>query len=117
MDNVLPVLIANAPEALIELCGVNLLERLLRILQRLGFRRAVVFSTTPDIVGAELARRSSTRRNKTITSSACVGMCGHCPSECRWSRTVVWPSVLFSIRRKREHSTCRLIYMRQSKPE
>src|SRR2546421_712656 len=45
----------------------------------------------------------STRRNKTITSSACVGMCGHCPSECRWSRTVVWPSVLFSIRGKWEH--------------
>src|SRR2546425_1029801 len=58
MQNILPILIADAPEALIELCGVNLLERLLRILQRLGFRRAIVFSTTPEIVGAELARRS-----------------------------------------------------------
>jgi len=37
---------------------VNLLERLLRILQRLGFRSAMVFSTTPGIVGAELAKRS-----------------------------------------------------------
>ncbi len=44
-----------------ELCGVNLLERLLRILQRLGFRRAIVFSTTPGIVGAELAKRSWAR--------------------------------------------------------
>jgi len=72
MDNVLPVLIANAPEALIELCGVNLLERLLRILQRLGFRRAVVFSTTPEIVGAELARRSWPREHITadLVSSA-----------------------------------------------
>ena len=43
MENTLPILIADAPEALIELCGVNLLERLLRILQRLGFRRAFVF--------------------------------------------------------------------------
>ena len=61
MENVLPILIADAPEALIELCGVNLLERLLRILQRLGFRGAVVFSTTPGIVGAELAKRSWAR--------------------------------------------------------
>ncbi len=44
MENILPILIADAPEALMELCGVNLLERLLRILQRLGFRRAIVFS-------------------------------------------------------------------------
>ena len=72
MDNVLPVLIANAPEALIELCGVNLLERMLRMLQRLGFRRAVVFSTTPEIVGAELARHSWPREHITadLVSSA-----------------------------------------------
>src|SRR2546422_10478960 len=58
MENILPIIIADAPEALIELCGVNLLERLLRILQRLGFNHAVVFSTTPEIVGGELAKRS-----------------------------------------------------------
>lgn len=61
MENTLPILVANAPDALIELCGVNLLERLLRILQRLGFRSAIVFSTTPGIVGAELAKRSWAR--------------------------------------------------------
>src|SRR5206468_11878405 len=61
MENILPILIADTPEALIELCGINLLERLLRILQRLGFRRATVFSTTPEIVGAELAKRSWAR--------------------------------------------------------
>jgi phosphatidylglycerophosphate synthase len=65
MENILPILIADAPEALIELCGVNLLERLLRILQRLGFRRAIVFSTTPEIVGAELAKRSWAREQIT----------------------------------------------------
>src|SRR5437879_1797228 len=72
MENILPILVADAPEALIELCGVNLLERLLRILQRLGFRRAVVFSTTPEIVGAELARRSWPREHITadLVSSA-----------------------------------------------
>jgi phosphatidylglycerophosphate synthase len=61
MENILPILIADAPEALIQLCGVNLLERLLRILQRLGFRSAIVFSTTPEIVGAELRKRSWAR--------------------------------------------------------
>jgi len=72
MQNILPVLIADAPGALIELCGVNLLERLLRILQRLGFRRAIVFSTTPEIVGAKLAKRSWPREHITadLISSA-----------------------------------------------
>lgn len=60
-SNILPIIIADAPEALIELCGVNLLERLLRILQRLGFRNAIVFSITPEIVGAELAKDSWAR--------------------------------------------------------
>jgi len=62
MENILPILIADAPEALIELCGVNLLERLLRILQRLGFHSAIVFSTTPEIIGAELGKRSWARQ-------------------------------------------------------
>jgi phosphatidylglycerophosphate synthase len=61
MENILPILIADAPEALTELCGVNLLERLLRILQRLEFRSAIVFSTTPEIVGPQLAKRSWAR--------------------------------------------------------
>ena len=60
MENILPILTADTPEALTELCGVTLLERLLRILQRLGFREAVVFSTTPEI-GAELSKRSWAR--------------------------------------------------------
>src|SRR2546426_4625649 len=72
MDDTLPILVADAPDALAELCGVNLLERLLRILQRLGFRRAIVFSTTPEIIGAELARRSWPREQITadLISSA-----------------------------------------------
>src|SRR6266481_8875513 len=57
MENILPILVADDPKALTELCGVNLLERLLRILQRLGFREAIVFSTTPEI-GAELSKHS-----------------------------------------------------------
>jgi phosphatidylglycerophosphate synthase len=72
MQNILPILIADAPEALTELCGVNLLERLLRILQRLGFQRAIVFSTRAEIVGAELTKGSWPREQITadLVSSA-----------------------------------------------
>ena len=66
MENILPVLVANAPDALAELCGVNLLERLLRTLQRLGLHRAIIFSRTPEIVGADLAKRSWARKDLTI---------------------------------------------------
>ena len=74
MENILPILIADAPEALMELCGVNLLERLLRILQRLGFRSAIVFSTTPEIIGAELAKHSWAREQITVhLASGAIG--------------------------------------------
>jgi phosphatidylglycerophosphate synthase len=74
MEKTLPILVADAPGALIELCGVNLLERLLRILQRLGFRRAIVFSTTPKIVGTELAKRSWAREQITVhLASGAIG--------------------------------------------
>jgi phosphatidylglycerophosphate synthase len=72
MENILPILIADAPEALIELCGVNLLERLLRILQRVGIRSAIVFSTTPEIVEAELAKRSWAREQVIIDLVPCA---------------------------------------------
>jgi phosphatidylglycerophosphate synthase len=65
VENILPILVADAPDALTELCGVNLVERLLRILQRLGYRRAIVFSSTPEIIGAELAKRSWARQQIT----------------------------------------------------
>src|SRR4051812_43116621 len=44
------VLLANAPEALTELCGVSLLERHLRILQRLGFSEVTIVSDTPNLI-------------------------------------------------------------------
>ena len=40
------VIFANAPEALTEICGVSLLERQLRILQRLDFKHATIVSDT-----------------------------------------------------------------------
>jgi len=65
VENILPILVADAPDALTELCGVNLVERLLRILQRLGFRRAIVFSGIPEIIGVELAKPSWARQQIT----------------------------------------------------
>jgi phosphatidylglycerophosphate synthase len=66
MENTLPILIADDSQALFELCGVSLLERLLRILQRLGFRRALVLSTAAEIVGAEVAKRSWAREKVVV---------------------------------------------------
>jgi phosphatidylglycerophosphate synthase len=66
VENTLPILVADAPDALVQLCGVNLLERLLRILQRLGFSRAIIFSSTPEIIGTELAKPSWARQQITV---------------------------------------------------
>lgn len=60
------ILLADAPEALVELCGVTLLERLLRILQRLDFGHAVVLSATTKSIGAELAKPSWARQNVNV---------------------------------------------------
>ncbi|MDQ2824899.1 MAG: CDP-alcohol phosphatidyltransferase family protein [Verrucomicrobiota bacterium] len=47
------VILAEGPGALVELCGISTLERLLRTLQRCGITRATILSTTP----AEIAQR------------------------------------------------------------
>jgi phosphatidylglycerophosphate synthase len=55
------IILADAPEALTELCGITLLERLLRMAQRIGFERASILSTTPEAIRGELARPSWAR--------------------------------------------------------
>jgi phosphatidylglycerophosphate synthase len=60
------ILLADAPNALVELCGITLLERLLRILQRLDATHALVISTTPGAIRGELARRSWPREKITV---------------------------------------------------
>jgi phosphatidylglycerophosphate synthase/voltage-gated potassium channel Kch len=54
-------IVADAPGTLVELCGISLLERLLRTLQRVGVHEAVVVSSTPDALEKELARPSRFR--------------------------------------------------------
>src|SRR3712207_9086226 len=55
------VIQADAPDALIELCGISLLERLLRNLQRLGLREVTIVSSTPNEIAAHLRRPSWAR--------------------------------------------------------
>lgn len=49
------VILADAPETPADLFGISLLERLLRVMQRLGFREALILSTTLEKLGADLA--------------------------------------------------------------
>jgi phosphatidylglycerophosphate synthase len=55
------VILANAPHALGVLFGISLLERLLRVVQRLGFREAIILSNSPDKVAAHLRKPSWAR--------------------------------------------------------
>src|SRR2546423_6746892 len=55
------LILADAPDALVELFGISMLERLLRIAQRLGFREAVIVSKTPAEIAAHLAEPSWAR--------------------------------------------------------
>ena len=55
------VILANAPHALSVLFGISLLERLLRVVQRLGFREAIILSNSPDEIRAHLTKPSWAR--------------------------------------------------------
>lgn len=61
------VILADGPGALTQLCGISMLERLLRTLQRCGIKRATVLSSTPDRVAKELARPSWPRAQLNLT--------------------------------------------------
>ena len=61
------LILADAPDALVELFGVSLLERLLRIAQRLGFRKALIVSNTPDAIAAHLAKPSWARAEMALS--------------------------------------------------
>ena len=55
------IILADRSGALTELCGISLLERLLRQLQRLGLEKAIVLSSAPEVVAQELANPSPHR--------------------------------------------------------
>jgi hypothetical protein len=60
------LILADAPDALIELFGISMLERLLRVAQRLGFREALILSKTPDEIAAQVAKPSWARAGVAI---------------------------------------------------
>ena len=55
------IILADAPNALVELCGISILERLLRTLQRCGITNATVLSSTPQLIEEHLRRHSWAR--------------------------------------------------------
>ena len=63
MDSPRPqlIILADAPDALCVLFGISLLERLLRVVQRLGFHEAIILSNSPEDVGAHLKKPSWAR--------------------------------------------------------
>jgi len=64
------IVVAESPSALIKLCGISVLERLLRILQRCGFKRATVLSSTPEAIAKELSKPSWARAELDVTIRA-----------------------------------------------
>jgi phosphatidylglycerophosphate synthase len=61
------LILARAPDAFCELFGVSLLERLLRIVQRFGFREAIILSDSIDQVSAHLAPSSWARADVALS--------------------------------------------------
>lgn len=61
------IILAESPAALDELCGISVLERLLRTLQRCGLKRAIVSSNTSEVIGQHLAQVSRPRAQLNLT--------------------------------------------------
>src|SRR5437762_7014572 len=61
------VILADGPAALVELCGISTLERLLRTLQRCGITRAIILSSSAAEIAQRLARPSWARADLEFT--------------------------------------------------
>jgi phosphatidylglycerophosphate synthase len=55
------IIVADAPGALTGFCGISLLERLLRSLQRLNLSEAIALTATPELLAPHLANPSPHR--------------------------------------------------------
>ena len=69
-------ILAEAPAALIELCGVSMLERLLRTLQRVGVPEVVIVSSTAEALEEELARPSPISKRDYVDHATAPGGAG-----------------------------------------
>ena len=61
------LIIADSPEALTDLCGVSLLERMRRIALQLGFREAMILSNSVKAVSTHVANQSWRRADVSLT--------------------------------------------------
>src|ERR1700737_99340 len=64
------IILADSPVALIELCGISVLERLLRTLQSCEVKNAIILSSTPDSIERHLRRGSRVRARGKCTIHA-----------------------------------------------
>src|SRR5438045_5584210 len=61
------LVVADLPEALTDLCGISLLERMRRIALHLGFREAMILSNSVKAVAARVANESWHRADVSLT--------------------------------------------------
>jgi phosphatidylglycerophosphate synthase len=61
------LIVADSPEALTDLCGISLLERMRRIALQLGFREAMILSNSVKAVAAHVANESWRRADVSLT--------------------------------------------------
>jgi 1L-myo-inositol 1-phosphate cytidylyltransferase / CDP-L-myo-inositol myo-inositolphosphotransferase len=61
------IVLADSPRALVQLCGISTLERLLRTLQRCGIGHTTILTSTPEPIETELARASWARAHLKLT--------------------------------------------------
>jgi len=61
------LIVADLPEALTDLCGISLLERMRRIALQLGFREAMILSNSVKAVGRHVAGESWHRADVSLT--------------------------------------------------
>src|SRR5262249_29467422 len=61
------LIVADLPEALTDLCGISLLERMRRIALQLGFREAMILSNSVKEVAAHVANQSWRRGDLLLT--------------------------------------------------
>lgn len=61
------LIVADSPEALTDLCGISLLERMRRIALQLGFREAMVLSNSVKAMATHVANESWRREDVSLT--------------------------------------------------
>ena len=61
------LIVADSPDALVDLCGISLLERMRRIALQLGFREAMILCNSVKAVTTHLANESWRRADVSLT--------------------------------------------------